>query len=70
MQIRARHKAAPATWEMTKEGLVITFALAQEAIAPGQAAVVYVEDAVIGGGIITSRLDGAAPRRVRLPVIG
>lgn len=70
VQIRARHRAAPATWAMTPEGLEVTFEHPQEAVAPGQAAVVYLDDAVLGGGIITSRLDGAAPRRVRLPVVG
>lgn len=70
VQIRARHRAAPATWKVTEDGLEVEFEQAQEAVAPGQAAVVYLDDAVLGGGIITSRLDGAAPRRVRLPVVG
>lgn len=54
VQIRYRHKAAPATIFLDHpEGPEIEFDEPQEAITPGQAAVIYHEDMVLGGGWIT-----------------
>ena len=53
-RIRYRHKEAPATIYPEQDGSVrIVFDEPQRAITPGQAAVVYYEDIVVGGGRIT-----------------
>ncbi len=53
VKIRHRHHAALATIEMTAEDeVLITFAEPQRAITPGQAAVFYKDDVVVGGGWI------------------
>lgn len=63
VQVRARHRAQPARWHCGDDGgLAITFEEPVEAIAPGQAAVVYAGDVLLGGGLITARKDGAVPR--------
>jgi tRNA-specific 2-thiouridylase len=55
VQVRYRHEAAPATVRGLGDGLVsVRFATPQAAIAPGQAAVAYEGDTVLGGGWITS----------------
>lgn len=53
VQIRYRHKAAPATifFGNSKEP-EIEFDASQEAITPGQAAVIYNDDTILGGGWI------------------
>lgn len=51
VQIRARHAAAPALLEFLGGGnLRVDFAEAQEAVTPGQAAVLYQGERVIAGG--------------------
>lgn len=52
VQVRYRHRAAPATVTPHADGFHIRFHEPQRAIAPGQAAVVYRGDRVIGGGIL------------------
>ena len=53
VKIRHKHEAAAATIEATPEsGARITFDLAQRAITPGQAAVIYQGEVVIAGGWI------------------
>lgn len=69
VQVRARHKPQRARWHPTPEGdLAFTFAQPVESVAPGQAAVVYDDDVLLGGGLITARVDGAFPRRARVPL--
>jgi len=53
VKIRHRHEDAPATLEKTGDDeVLVTFDAPQRAIAPGQAAVFYDGDAVVGGGWI------------------
>ncbi len=53
VKIRHRHQAAAATIEMTaKDEALVTFVDPQRAITPGQAAVFYSDDVVVGGGWI------------------
>ncbi|MEE9197076.1 MAG: tRNA 2-thiouridine(34) synthase MnmA [bacterium] len=53
VQIRSRHGAAPAAVERLSNGQArVTFEDPQRAIAPGQAAVLYAGDVVVGGGWI------------------
>jgi len=53
VQIRYRHRGARADIIPNDEGFDVRFAEPQRAITPGQAAVVYRGDEVIGGGFIT-----------------
>jgi len=53
IKIRHRHQAATATIEMTaQDEAIVTFADPQRAITPGQAAVFYKDEVVVGGGWI------------------
>jgi tRNA-specific 2-thiouridylase len=50
VQVRYRHAAAPAEVRPTERGFEVHFREPQRAVAPGQAAVVYRGDQVVGGG--------------------
>lgn len=52
VKVRYRQSEQPATVTVTKTGVSVTFVQPQRAIAPGQSAVFYDGDTVIGGGII------------------
>jgi tRNA-specific 2-thiouridylase len=52
VQVRSRHREAPAMVEVGEEHCLITFFEPQEAITPGQSAVLYHDEEVLGGGII------------------
>lgn len=54
VQLRYRHRAAPALVRPSAGGFSVEFADPQRAIAPGQAAVVYRGDRVVGGGILAA----------------
>ena len=51
-KLRYRHKEEPAVIYPYKDGIMIEFSQPQRAPSPGQAAVFYYSDVVIGGGII------------------
>ena len=52
VKVRSMMEARPAAVEMLKEGVKVTFDEPQWAPAPGQSAVFYDGDTVIGGGVI------------------
>ena len=52
VKIRYRHQAAPAIVETSEQGIKISFQDPQRAITPGQFAVLYDGDQVVGGGEI------------------
>jgi tRNA-specific 2-thiouridylase len=54
VQIRYRHEAAPTQVRTTGVGTEVIFDIPQRAITPGQSAVFYDDDRVLGGGIIDS----------------
>lgn len=59
VQVRYRSEAVPATLSPVGDGWEVWFDEPQEAIAPGQAGVLYRGDEVLGGGTITAALRGA-----------
>lgn len=52
VRIRYRHRPAPALVVPTRDGFRVDFDDPQSAIAPGQAAVIYQGERVVGGGFI------------------
>jgi tRNA-specific 2-thiouridylase len=57
VKIRYRFEEAPAMLYATEAGAMVRFNAPQRAITPGQAAVFYQGDIVLGGGVI----DGDVP---------
>jgi len=51
-RIRYRHKPAPSEVRVASDGVMVTFESPQKAITPGQSAVFYDGDLVLGGGVI------------------
>ncbi len=55
-RIRYRNPGIPSELTVTPEGITVTFAAPQMAVTPGQSAVFYDGDTVLGGGIIEKAL--------------
>lgn len=55
-KVRARSEAQAASFEITESGFILSFDEPVLAVAPGQAAVIYDNDVLLGGGIIHARL--------------
>jgi tRNA-specific 2-thiouridylase len=55
VRLRYRHRAVPATVSERRDGrLTVSFDTPQSAVTPGQGAVFYRADEVIGAGIISA----------------
>lgn len=54
VQVRARHRGAPAKVAQNDDGLVVSFDEPVRAVSPGQIAVAYLGDRVLGGATILS----------------
>lgn len=57
VRIRYNHKEAPAQIHIQQGRAAVYFKKPQFAVTPGQSAVFYMKDTVLGGGIIERRLD-------------
>jgi len=67
VKIRARSEAKEAVVKTLDERtLELSFLHDHHAVALGQAAVIYDGDTVLGGGILSGRLDGAFPRIINI----
>ena len=55
-QVRYRQNPVPATVELGEDGFTLRFDEPMFAVAPGQSAVLYDGDRLLGGGVITERL--------------
>lgn len=65
VQIRSRHRATPAALTVRSDGSVeVVLETAQLGVAPGQAAVFFRGDVVLGGGFIASTRPASAGRRL------
>lgn len=56
VQIRFRKSAAPAEVEIKSNLIEVKFNKPQKAVAPGQIGAIYVDDMLLGGGLILNRL--------------
>ncbi len=66
VRIRYRHKGSPAELVIENGTALVTFKDPERAITPGQSAVFYDGDQVVGGGIIDHVADSADPTDIGL----
>ncbi len=64
VQVRARATPQKARWSVDGDALALTFVEPVFGVALGQAAVCYDGDVLLGGALLTARVDGAAPRSI------
>lgn len=57
VKIRYNHQEAPAELKISKDKVTVSFKKAQFAVTPGQSAVFYHRDSVLGGGVIDRVLE-------------
>jgi tRNA-specific 2-thiouridylase len=68
VQIRYRADAVPATVRSTDGRVILTFDEAQRAVSPGQSAVFFEGERVLGGGRIERALVNATPAEDSIPI--
>ena len=60
VQVQVRYRSEPVTARLISNGATqarLVFKTPQFSITPGQAAVFYAEDVLLGGGLITREMD-------------
>lgn len=69
VKIRARSEAQYAFWRIDNDSIIVDFEQDNYSVALGQAGVIYDGNHMLGGGIISARLDGMFPKQINLQFI-
>ena len=65
MEVQVRYRNEPVTARLIPDGVTqarLVFEIPQFSITPGQAAVFYAEDLLLGGGLVTREMDQGGNR--------